>query len=372
MQIEPFAVEQWMNEFETPCQYNLAETCVASLSLAELLDLAQHPADQLQDELLGMKLGYGAITGSSRLRGLVAGLYDNQHPDNVVITHGAIGANQLVHLTLVEPGDRVVTAVPNYQQHTSIPASIGAEVRPLRLRAENGYLPDLDELADLVGDRAKLVTITNPNNPTGALIDRALLDEIIAICDGAGAWLLGDEVYRGLDQDEPGSTASIADLYHRGISTGSMSKAYSLAGIRLGWIAGPAAFAEEVMTHRDYNTISVGMIDDHLACIALESSEAILDRNRALVRANNAVVDAWLDQQDTLSWIRPRGGTTALLEYTSPTPSRQLCVDLLAATGVLLTPGSALDAEGTLRLGYANSTSIVEAGLDRLGDHLAG
>lgn len=370
MQIQPFAVEQWMNEFETRCDHNLAETCVESLTVTQLLDLADHTADRLRDELLGMKLSYGAITGSDRLRNNVAGLYDNQRPDNVVITHGAIGANHLVHLSLVEPGDRVVTAVPNYQQHTSIPAAIGADVRPLRLRPENGYLPDLDELTDLVGDRAKLVAITNPNNPTGSLMDRAMLEQIAAICDRAGAWLLCDEVYRGIDQTDPGTTASVADLYHRGISTGSMSKAFSLAGIRLGWIAAPATVAHDVTIHRDYNTISVGMVDDHLACIALESATAILNRNRHLVRANNATVNDWVDQQDGLSWVRPEGGTTALLHYDAPTPSRELCVDLLATTGVLLTPGSALDAEGTLRLGYANNPAILADGLDRLGPYL--
>ncbi|MEL6985382.1 MAG: aminotransferase class I/II-fold pyridoxal phosphate-dependent enzyme, partial [Actinomycetota bacterium] len=286
------------------------------------------------------------------------------------VTHGAIGANHLVHLTLVEPGDRVVTAVPNYQQHTSIPASIGADVRPLRLRQENDHLPDLDELADLVGDRAKVVAMTNPNNPTGSLMDRAMLEEVIAICDRAGAWLLCDEVYRGIDQHDPGTTASVADLYHRGISTGSMSKAFSLAGIRLGWIAAPAEFAEEVTIHRDYSTISVSMVDDHLACIALDSAEAILERNRTLVRANNATLSDWMGGQEQLSWVRPNGGTTALLYDADPTPSRDLCTDLLATTGVLLTPGSALDAEGALRIGYANNPAILERGLDRLGDYL--
>lgn len=370
MRIEPFAVEQWMNEFETRCDYNLAETCVQSLTVAELLALADHPADQFRDELLSMHLTYGAIPGSERLRAAVAGLYERQSPENVVATHGAIGANQLVHLSLVEPGDRVVTAVPNYQQHTSIPASIGADVRPLPLRPENHYLPELDELAALVGDRAKLVVITNPNNPTGALMDQGMLEQVAAICDRAGAWLLCDEVYRGIYQAGSGTTASVADLYDRGISTGSMSKAFSLAGLRLGWVTGPAEVVEAVTVHRDYNTISVGMVDDHLATIALENAEAILRRNRALVRANNATVDRWVDAQDGVHWVRPEGGTTGLLHYAGAMPSRDLCVDLLTTTGVLLTPGSALGVEGTLRLGYANDPAILADGLSQLGPYL--
>ena len=372
MRIEPFAVEQWMNDYETRCRYNLAETCVESITVDELLRLADHEPDRLRDELLDIQLTYGPIPGSDRVRHAIAALYEHQGIDNVLVTHGAIGANHLVHLTLVETEDSVVPIVPTYQQHTAIPASIGADVRPLRLRSENGYLPDLDELDSLVDDTTKLVALTNPNNPTGSLIDRPMLEDIAAICDRVGAWLLCDEVYRGIDQDDPGTTASVADIYHRGISTGSMSKAFSLAGLRLGWVTGPADITEAVMIHRDYNTISVGMVDDHLASIALEHAEAILGRNRALVRANNATVDEWLRGQDALSWVRPRGGTTGLLEFPEPTDSVAFCKDLFHQTGVLLMPGSALDTESTLRIGYANNPTILSDGLAQLGSYLQG
>ena len=367
MQIRPFAVEQWMNDYETRCEWNLAETCCESVTIAALLDLAGHSPDQLRDELLDMHLTYGDIVGSDRLRAAVAALFVQQRSDNVLITHGAIGANHLTHLALVDPGDRVVAAVPNYQQHISIPASIGADVRQLRLRPEQAYLPDLDELAALVGDDCKLVAITNPNNPTGALIEQPMLEEIVAICRSADAWLLCDEVYRGIDQHGSGTTASVADLYERGISTGSMSKAFSMAGVRLGWVVAPDEVTEAVMHQRDYSIISVSMVDDHLASIALEHADAILERNRTLVRANNATVDDWLAEQADLSWVRPTGGTTGLLHYPHDVPSRELCIDLLGTTGVLLTPGSALDTEGTLRLGYANHPDILANGLDRLG-----
>ncbi|WP_211259883.1 aminotransferase class I/II-fold pyridoxal phosphate-dependent enzyme, partial [Streptomyces violens] len=140
--------------------------------------------------------------------------------------------------TLVEPGDHIVAVVPTYQQHYSIPDSYGARVDHLTLREEHGWLPDLDELDRLVTPETKLIAVNNPNNPTGALIDATGLTRIAKIADRVGAWVLCDEVYRGVDQDGDGFTASIADLYERGISTGSMSKPYSLAGLRLGWITG--------------------------------------------------------------------------------------------------------------------------------------
>jgi aspartate/methionine/tyrosine aminotransferase len=364
MRIRPFGIEQWMNEWETRCRWNLAETCVDSLTVAELLELAGAP--DLLAELGPMRLGYGDIEGSGRLRAAIAALYERQGPGNVLVTHGAIGANHLVHATLVEPGDRVVTIVPTYQQHASIPESLGADVRLLWLREERGFQADLDELRDLVGGSARLIAVTNPNNPTGALLDRSTLEAIVSIADEAGAWLLCDEVYRGLDQDEPGTTASVVDLYARGISTGSMSKAFSLAGLRLGWIAGPGALLRDVSVHRDYTTISVGMVDDRLATLALEHVGAVLGRSRRIVRGNLAILEAWARAQPRVSWVKPRSGTTALLRVDTTLPSRELCVRLIEETGVMLTPGSAMDMEGYLRIGYANDRAILEAGLERM------
>jgi aspartate/methionine/tyrosine aminotransferase len=369
MRIEPFGVEMWMNEYETRCTYNLAETCVESLTVAQLLDITG-ARETYADDLLGMHLTYGAIEGSERLRTAIAGLHSRQSPANVLVTHGAIGANALVHQALVEPGDRVVTMVPTYQQHYSIPASIGADVRLLRLREENGFLPDMDELRALVGSRAKLIAFSNPNNPAGSLMDEALLGEITEIARRAGAYLLADEVYRGLNQQGSGTTASIADIYEAGISTGSMSKAFSLAGLRLGWLTAPADVITAVSIHRDYNTISVGMIDDYFASLALEAKDAILARSREIVRGNLATLDEWVTAHPLVHYVKPGSGTTALLAYDLDVPSRQLCVDLVQQTGVMLTPGSAMDAEGYLRIGYANNPKILADGLGRLGEFL--
>lgn len=370
MRIEPFGVEIWMNEWETRCEWNLAETCVESLTIRDLLRLAGRNDDDLS-ALLPMPMTYGAIEGSARLRRAIAALYRRQQPGNVVVTHGTIGANMLVHKALVEPGDRVVAVVPTYQQHYSIPASIGADVHPLRLRAEDGWLPDLDRLRALAVPGTRLIALTNPNNPTGALIPEPMLREIAGIARAVGAWVLCDEVYRGTDQEGSGRTASMADLYEKGISTAGMSKAFSLAGLRLGWIAGPTELIEAVSIHRDYDTISVGRIDDHFATMALEAAEAVLERSRAITRGNLAILSDWIDSQPLLSWVRPRSGTTALVRYDAPVTSREFCVDLLQASGVLFTPGSALGVEGHLRIGYANAPAILREGLRRTGDFLA-
>lgn len=370
MRIAPFGVEIWMNEWETRCAWNLAETCVESLSIGQLLALTGRNAPDM-GELLSMKMGYGAIEGSDRLRDAIAALYERQARGNVMVAHGTIGANMLVHKALVDPGDRVVAVVPTYQQHTAIPESLGAEVHPLHLRPEDHWLPDLDRLRDLVTPGTKLIALTNPNNPTGALIAADMLAEIAAIARAAGAWVLCDEVYRGTDQQGSGRTASMADLYEKGISTAGMSKAFALAGLRLGWVVGPEGLLAEVSRHRDYDTISVGRIDDHFATLALESAEAVLTRSRAITRGNLAILADWIDAQPLLSWVRPQAGTTALVRVDLPMTSREFCLDLVQATGVLFTPGSALGVEGHVRIGYANAPEILREGLRRTAAYLA-
>ncbi len=370
MEIRPFGVEMWMNEFETKCELNLAETCVQSITLGELFEMSGQ-RDSILDELSAIKMTYGAIEGSDRLRDAICGLYENQTRDNILTTHGTIGANSLVHQTLVSRGDHVISVIPTYQQHYSIPESIGADIELLHLKPENGFLPDLDELRAMVRPDTKLIAINNPNNPTGSLMDQALLQQIVEIARSVDAWLLCDEVYRGTDQEGDGFTAAVADLYEKGISTAGMSKAYSLAGLRVGWIAGPKDMLHEVMIHRDYNTISVGKIDELLAALALENRDKILNRSRRITRENLQIVKDWIADEPLISWVEPNSGTTALLKYDLAMSSRDLCVALLQEEGVMLTPGSALDMEGWLRLGYTNPTADLKAGLAKFSGFLA-
>jgi aspartate/methionine/tyrosine aminotransferase len=333
------------------------------------MDLAGRNARDLS-ALLPMRMTYGDIEGSLALRTAIAALYAGQTPDNVVVTHGTIGANALVHAALVERGDRVVSIVPTYQQHTAIPASLGADVVELRLQAADGYLPDLGRLRDL-SKGAKLIAMTNPNNPTGALMGRAMLEEIAAIARDNGAWLLCDEVYRGTEQQGDEVTPSIADLYERGISTAGMSKAFSLAGLRLGWVCAPHAVIDAVNIHRDYTTISVGMLDDHFAAMALEAADRVLARSRAITRRNLAILDDWVQATPGMSHVRPQAGTTSMVAYGLPMPSREFCLRLLADTGVMFVPGEVFGMEGHVRVGYACETDVLRQGLARTGEWLA-
>jgi aspartate/methionine/tyrosine aminotransferase len=371
MKIKPFGVEIWMNEFENHCEFNLAETCVASLTIAQLLEMSGKNADVL-DDLLPMKMTYGAIEGSDRLRDAICTLYERQKREDIIVTHGAIGANALVHEALVEPGDHVLSVRPTYQQHYSLPESYGATVDILHLRPENGFLPDLEDFTRLIRPETRLIAINNPNNPTGALMDADYLEQFIDIARRSNAYILCDEVYRGTAQTGDGFSPSIADLYERGISVAGMSKTFSLAGLRLGWIAAPAEVRAAVSIRRDYNTISVGMIDDYFAALALEAKDRILERSRRITRGNLAILDAWVQTQPRIAYVKPQAGTTALLKYDFDMTSRDFCIQLQEQTGVMFLPGSALHMEGWLRVGYANDPAILSAGLERVSTFLQG
>jgi len=362
MKIEPFGVEQWMNEWENRCEYNLAETCVESLTMRQLLEMTGQ-TESVLDDMLNIKMTYGEITGSQRLRQLIATQYASQTADNIMIAHGAIGANALIYQTLVEAGDRVISVLPTYQQHYSIPASYGAEVKILPLREENAFLPDPEELKTLVDNKTKVIALNNPNNPTGALMDEKLLHQIIEIARSVDAWVLCDEVYRGTNQQGDGYSVAMADLYEKGISTASMSKAYSLAGLRLGWIAAPHDLLKAIEVHRDYNTISVGVLDDYFACLALENRDKILQRNQAMLRDNLQTLDQWVANEPLISYTKPLAGTTALLKYDLPIGSRDFCIQLIKRYGVMFTPGEVMRMEGYLRIGFANNKEVLAKGL---------
>ncbi len=344
MYIKPFAVEEWMNEYEVGARFNIAETCVDSVSLDELFALTGEDKARFLADFSARRLTYGDIVGSDDLRGGICGLYKTVRPEEIVPTHGAAGANHHVFCSLISAGDRVVSIMPTYQQLYSIPASIGADVAVMHLKQENDYLPDLDELRALVTPETKMICINNPNNPTGALMSREQLEEIVEIARGVGAYILCDEVYRHLTQEDSWSE-SIADLYEKGISVSSMSKVFSLAGLRMGWIAthDEAALCA-FLSHRDYNLISCGMFDDAVASIALRHSDAMLRRNQTIVRENLAILDAWVAAHEHFYYTKPKAGTTALVYYDYDVPSYDFCKRMYRETGAFVTPRRLLRA----------------------------
>ncbi|MFW6229708.1 MAG: aminotransferase [Halanaerobium sp.] len=367
MKIAPFRVEEWMNKYEMDAEYNIAETCVESLTVEELLNFSDNPTARLE-EIKKLQLTYGDIKGSAAFKKGVSSLYENIEPNNILPSHGAIGANFLLLYSLIETKDEVVSVFPTYQQLYSIPESFGAEVKKLDLKYEDGFLPNLDKLRGLVTEKTKLIVINNPNNPSGVVMGEKILKKIVEIARSVDAYILADEVYRGFDLEE--KIPSIADLYEKGISVGSMSKVFSLAGLRMGWIAGPEAVIELCQLHRDYTTISNSMISDYLSVIALENKEKIIKRNLTKVKDQLQFVDNWVQNEDLIEYVKPNGGTTAFLKYNLDLDSESFAKKLFKEKGVLVVPGIAFGRENFLRIGFAGNEKELKKGLVLLKEFL--
>lgn len=360
MRIDTFKLEDWMNRFCPTAKYDLTTTCISPLSIRELITMC---GIKSQLEIFDTKLSYGEIHGSPRLKIAIQSLYETQNLSNITVTHGAIGANQLVFESILEKGDDVLVVVPTYQQHYSIPKALGANVNLLFLKEENKWLPNLKELESKLTRRTKLICLNNPNNPTGSVIPNEMLERIVEIAKNNNSWILSDEVYRGLNHTGNPYSKSVADIYEKGISVGSMSKTYSLPGLRVGWICAREDLIAEVNKHREYNTISVSLLDDYFSAIALENRNIIAKRNFEIINQGLNILNEWSNEEIFIKIIPPQGGTTVLARYKKDISSKILCRELHSKTGVAILPGETMEMEGFVRIGFCTEPNTLKTGL---------
>lgn len=367
MKLPRFGVEEWLNVHETNAIYDIAGVSIAALTLEELFALSDTNPEDFYKKLQGTKLNYGWIEGSPEFKEAVSQLYEQISPEQILQTNGATGANLLVLYSLIEPGDHVISLYPTYQQLYDIPKSLGAEVDLWQIEEENGWLPDLEKLRQLIRPNTKMICINNANNPTGAVMDRAYLEELAAIAGEVGAYILSDEVYRsfsGLD------VPSIIDVYDKGIAVNSLSKTYSLPGIRVGWVAANHQVTDILRDYRDYTMICAGVFDDMVAQLALASRKEILKRNRRILEENLAILDQWIEKEPLVSYIRPAVVSTSFVKIAVDMPMEDFCLQLLQEYGVLLVPGNRFDRDGYVRLGYACEQETLIKGLEKLSQFL--
>lgn len=368
MNIERFGVEEWMDKYESDAKYNITDTCARPMTLKELFALAGEDREDFVEALFEKEQSYGSIYGLASLKEEIAGLYETITPDDILTQHGATGGNQHVLFSLVRPGDRVVAFSPSYQQFYSTPRALGANVTVLKLRRSNGFLPDLDELRKAAARGLRLICINNPNNPTGSLIPEDMMKEIVEIARSSGTYILCDEVYAGVSI-EGAACPSIADLYEKGIATGSMSKAFSLAGLRLGWLATKDKEAlAQFRRVRDYDLVSCSLFDESVAALALRHREKILERNRKILRHNLPILEQWVEGEKHASFVKPKAGTMALVYYDVDMPSTLFCHRMYYETGAFTVPGDCFDEPFSFRVGYGHDAETLERGLQAVSE----
>ncbi len=337
MKLAPFELERYFAQYEFSAPWLLCASDCESLALRDLLALEAGARERFES----LWLGYTESRGNPELRAAIAAQYAGLGPEDILVHAGAEEAIfNFMHVALA-PGDHVVVHAPYYQSLAEVARGIGARVSEWRGDPRHAWALDLDDLKQLLTPHTRLVVVNFPNNPTGYLPPASFVAELSALSDQHGFTLFSDEVYRGLELDPGDRLPSLADLNERAVALGVMSKAYGLAGLRIGWLATrDTARLRDLASFKDYTTICNSAPSEFLATLALHHADAIVERNRRLARDNLDRLDRFFAAHQALfDWYRPKAGSIAFPTLRQGGVA-EFCADLVARAGVLLLPGT--------------------------------
>jgi aspartate/methionine/tyrosine aminotransferase len=371
MRIDRFHMERTQCLYEHSVRYNLSESGVQPLRVEELLE--DEPS---RAAFLGQALRYPESNGSELLRQRIALLYPGATAENVLVTTGTSEANYTTLWGLLERGDRAAVMLPTYMQSWGLARAYGGRADPYRLVERRGGIRprwelDAASLRRAVTKRTRLIMVTNPNNPTGAVLTSEEMDEIVRAARGVGAWIVSDEVYRGAEIAGGELSPTFWGRYPRVLVTSGLSKAFGLPGLRIGWIAGPPRTVERLWSYHDYTTLTPSMLSDRLARAALEPRrrEEILARTRRIIRENHPRIEAWIRSHgELLDSIAPVAGAIALVRFRLPIGSVALFDRLRLEQSVLITPGAHFGIGKYIRVGFGYDIEKTLEGLARVDD----
>lgn len=363
MLIDTFTLERTQSLWENTVAYNLTESGLHPFTIRELLGEDEIAA------LLDLPLGYGHTEGEPELRAAIAALHPGASPEQVLVTTGSSEANLVTLLSLLDAGDEIVFVTPNFMQIHGLARALGANVRQVPLRLEQGrWRLDLDEVVAAIGPRTRLISLCNPNNPTGAVLSTEERLGLTEIANRHGITLHADEIYRGaeLAGDE---TATLFGTSPDVVVTGGMAKAMALAGLRLGWLVAPEKLVHEAMRRQDYTTIGSNVLGQRLALHALQPVRRarIIARNRTLLHRNLDRLASWIEARASVfAWVPPAAGAMAFLRYDLPISSDDLSRELRETQSVFVVAGSWFGMENHLRLGIGVDPGHFAAALDHI------
>jgi len=356
MQIADFALERYFARWEFHARHILCASDLEPMALDELLALAD---DESRALWANLRLGYTESLGHPLLRREIAGLYDSVAPDDVLTF---VGAEEAIFLTMhaaLAPGDHVVVLWPAYQSLYEVARSIGAAVTLVPLDPKH-WTVDPEAIIAAIRPNTRLVVVNFPHSPTGALAPCEAFLSITSECERRGITLFSDEVYRFLELDAAERLSAAVDHGEHTVSLGVMSKAFALAGLRVGWIAThDETLRSRIACLKDYTTICGSAPSEILALIALRARDHVIQRSRAIIAANLPVLDSFFRRfSEQFAWVPPRGGSVAFPRLRSDEPQAidRFCAELVEREGVLLLPGSYFEHEGNhFRIGYGRA-----------------
>lgn len=352
MKIPPFKLEEFWKKYEFTAPYLLCCSDAESWKLNEILELADSETKMLWESL---NLGYTESPGLPLLRKEIAKLYSHIDSEQVLTFAGAEEGIYCTMRTLIEPGDHVIVIDPCYQSLKTLPESFGAHVTSILLDSEKGWRLSLKDLEKAFRSNTKLLVLNYPHNPSGAVLDKEVFEGLIKLARQHGTYVFCDEVYRYLEIDEGDRLPSIADVYEKGITLNVMTKAFGLAGLRIGWLAAQnMEFIQAVGSYKLYTSICNSAPSEILALIALRAKDKILKRNREIMLNNLEILDSFMKRHPKiLSWNRPQSGTMAVIKLLLPVSIEKFAEELVEQTGVLIMPGPVFDLAGNFfRIGF--------------------
>jgi aspartate/methionine/tyrosine aminotransferase len=361
MRFPTFLLERNQTLYENDVEINLTESGVHPCTIADLLS---------PEEIAGLgslALGYGYTEGRPGLRQAVADWYPDARPENVLIAHGSSEANLVALTAFVERGDEIVFITPNFMQLDGLARGLGISVRQVPLSADAGWQPDLGRIDAAIGPQTRLITVCDPNNPTGTMLTDRSRRDLAALAEGRGVWLLVDEIYRGSEID--GGPASTAwNVSPRVIVSGGLSKSFACPGLRLGWLIAPTEVIDACHRYQDYTTIGTGTLAQFLAERAMQPAtrDRLLQRGRQILAAGRETVRDWLTRRNGWSWVEPRAGGMAFLAYDFTMPSEELSVRLRTEESVFVAAGAWFGIEGHIRIGIGVAPEHLKEGLVRI------
>ncbi|MBS0419907.1 MAG: aminotransferase class I/II-fold pyridoxal phosphate-dependent enzyme [Proteobacteria bacterium] len=367
MRINEFLLERIQSLNENLVDINLSDSGVHPYELRDLLSAREI------EEMCATELGYGWTNGSEPLRDAIAALYPGRDRNQVIATNGSAEANFVMVMALLQPGDELIVVVPNYLQILGWAQAAGVVTRLVPLRQENQWIPDLAEIERAITPRTRMITLCNPNNPTGALLETQAMESLVQLARKHGLYLHADEIYKG-SQLQGTEGPSFADLYEKALVTNGLSKAMAMPGLRMGWLVGPKDEIARVWHCKDYTSITTGSLSEFIACRVLEPARRakVLTRSKHILRDNLAIITAWIERHSPLlSFIPPRAGGMAFIRYRMPINSTELVRRLVQEKSIFPVPGDAFGLDHYLRIGIGSPASHLNEGLRRLDEFFA-
>jgi capreomycidine synthase len=359
-------LENWMRAYYFACEIDIGSSGVEDFSLGEICSLT----GLSWQDLAAVVFHDSPTLGGSALRQAIADRWAGGDSRRVMATHGASEANYLLMNALLSPGDEVVVADPCYPQLQSVAMGIGCRTKSWPLRFEQGYRPDLDELARLIGPKTRMLVVNFPQNPTGATLTIEQQQTLIEIVARVGIYLVWDRAFSELTYEQP-PLPDPTSMYERGISMGTLSKCYGLPGMRVGWCIAAPQVLDQCVRWRDYITLHLSPLVETIAAAAISHSEALIDRRLAQARANLAILTSWLaTHAGELEWVLPQGGVCMFPRLLAEIEVDALCHSLARERKVLLVPGSCFGHPQHVRLGFGGATTTLHKGLDHLEEML--